>query len=416
MTKSNNTTNLVRWHLSIATFFEVAKYAHQIALYLTLTPDQYGTIGTVFATAYLSANLSGLEMGNALVPFAAQLSTHKTQAGFTKKIFIRQATQHLIGSTAAGLFIYKVTQTPILAIAGALIAFSEGLRIDLRPVAYAITDSTKLALIEALIATGYIGQFWCRSILRDQIDITKAVLYYVVASAYGLGYLLIKTHNVLSNRKRLTTPPPTTAALLKKQSTLILLHLPHNLFSANFLVPFFAKSSLILAGKMKFVSEIAGAMRSIIRSAVGYPTHSILTTMKIEEEISAAGKYRTRDEVVNRINSEAKRIIAFIAGAMCIIMLPFVVAWETETILLFLGFCLLTIADYLCIPYEIASIHKNTLTRAATIRGVEAAVSAGAVIMLRQNPMAAVAAISTIRITAWQLLSRSTRREQPPFF
>jgi len=407
-------TKLSRFHFIIATLFEGGKYLHQTALYFALDHVEYGIIGSVFSVAYLSANLAGLEGGNALVPHAGIISTNKKRWHFIAHTLIApQLIQHSVAAIAAWYTIYQLTHQELLATAGSLTALSEGLRIAFRPLIYAITDSKRTAKYEAAIAFAYIGSIWLMTTYSNSLlTSSNIVALYPIASLCGLFYLvgagaaaLLRIHP--SNIEAL----PSQRAIWRMQGMLLALHLPHNLFSANFMVPFFAyRSGMSVAGAIKITSEIAGAVRAIIKSSIGLPLNALFNQLS-SGPVAASGE---RQKIFTAIHLATARAAGALLAIIGTIAATFVMPWQLHTQVLFAGFCLLMIADYLCMPYEMLSLHTGTVARAALIRGAEVVVDGGILIACGQWPVLVIVALGGVRFGAWQFLMRVTRPR--PFF
>ncbi len=408
-------SKLSRRHFIIATIFEGGKYLHQAALYFILPAAEYGLVGSVFSLAYLSANLACLEGNNALVPHTNAISTNANRRQFILRHLIGpQLIQHSLAATATGCTIYQLTQQELLAGAGCLIALTEGLRIACRPLIYAMANSQHTAKNEATISFAYIGILWAITALNEHyLTSTTIVGLYAIASILGLSYLittgLIKLKKIPKSNEAATLPQ--WRDIWRLQGSLLALQLPHNLFSANFIVPFFAyRNGLVMAGAIKITSEVAGAVRSVIKSSIGFPLNALFSQIATNQASSG----ERRQEIFATIQSVATQASAILIVTLSIIGAALAIPWPIHTKVIFGGFCLLMVADYLCMPYELLSLHSNTVGRAALIRGAEVIVDIVVLIICAQWPLGVITGIGIVRLITWQFLARATR--PVPFF
>jgi len=407
-------TSLARWHFVIATLFEGAKYLHQIGLFLILAPHQYGLLGTTFSIAYLCATLAGLEHGTALVPHLATITNNPNGAQYLNRSFlIPQLIQHSFASLAASYGILTITKIPSLSIAGGIIAFGEGIRCSLRPLVYAATKHHRSAQIEAVISYCYILSMWLLWIINPAtLTVTLLTQAYAATSVLGVLYLGYRSKSAIIshyNQEAATHNQPslpTRRELLATQLSLIVINLPHNLFSANFIVPFCAyHGGLKVAGALKITSEIAGAIKTILKSSIGFPLNAYAQTIQT---------IQARRSLLIWIAQATLPLRIVLGAAVFVAILAFIIPLPLYTKIVFLGFCLLIGADYLCMPYELMSIHTNTTIQIAGIRTTEVILDSLIMIIFFKWPLALLAGISLTRLVAWQVMAH--KPERPALF
>ncbi len=401
---------LARWHFIIATALEGAKYLHQIGLFIILTPKEYGILGTTFSLAYLSATLAGLEQGPTLAPHIHTITAHQDRFIFLRRsLFYPQILQHFIASSAVWYLLYTLTTNAILASAGALISLSEGVRCTIRPLVYAITEHHHAAKAEAGISYTYIICSWLMWLnAPNAITSTHLIIGYAAASLYGCAYLLNAGYRAITNNpitQQLLLPDKKD--MLRTQASLLLLHLPHNLFSANFIVPFFAyKGGLIHAGLIKIISEVASAIKSILKSSIWFPLNIFS-----RPTITPNDRYYLLEEI-HKATLPLKITLGLIVGS---IISMFIIPMTVYTKLMFFCFCGLIIADFLCLPYELLSIHTHTTGIVAGIRLIEVIINSIVMFFLYNWPVLIIGAISITRFTAWQLMAKNAHQPSPSF-
>jgi hypothetical protein len=408
---------LTQWHFVIACFFEGSKYLHQIGLCALLPSPHYGLVGTLFSLAYLSANFCTLEVGTAVLSCITEHKTKNLYHSLIKTILWRPLVQHAIGSLCVIAYAHHYTSLSLACLAGCS-AFTEGMRITLRPLVYASSPSTRIAQGEAALSFIYIALIWTKIALsQNPISILVLIAWYACISAFGLGYLCLKGLPQLTRYKKSVAHLPRTRihGLLRTQGSLILLHMPHHLFSANFLVPFFAhNTSLQCAGILKITSELASALKSILKSSISFPLHTLMLTYT--EHTKDIRKNFTQAMTVI-IPKATRGLSAFIAiGCLCAGGVSlYGQSWLREGIILFMGFCILTCADYLCMPYELLSLYRKKISTAAVIRGVEMISNAAIILIYKQNPLSVICIIASIRFLTWRVLAYESESAPPSF-
>ena len=402
-------SSLARWHFVIATLFEGAKYLHQIGLFVILAPHQYGLLGTTFSIAYLCATLAGLEQGAALVPHLAAATKKSPHTDYLLRFFIwPQLIQHSIASLIASYCILSITKLPSLAAAGGLIAFGEGFRCSIRPLVYAATKHHHPAQAEAAISYFYITSMWAVWVVYpDSLTVSLLTQAYAAISFSGLFYLMYRGHMSIisqqeSSNKQETFIMPSQRELFITQLSLIVINLPHNLFSANFIVPFCAyHGGLTVAGALKITSEIAGAIKTILKSSIGFPLNAYAQTIQT---------IQARRSLLISISQATLPLRIVLGAAVGLAILAFIIPLPLYTKMVFLGFCILIAADYLCMPYELMSVHTNTTVHIAGIRTTEVILDSIIIIVFFKWPLVLLAGISTTRLIAWQIMAHNPER------
>jgi|GEM_PF-5401661 len=414
---SRHSRSLAQWHFSIASFFEGSKYLHQIGLCAILPSGQYGLLGTLFSLSYLSANLCTLEVGTAVLACIKEYKKQNIYQSLLSALIKRPILQHSIGALCVFFYARHYIE-PQTALMTSVIAFTEGLRITIRPLVYASSTSTRIAQVEAALSFLYIASVWLR-ILTIPIPVSIGLLmsWYACISTVGLAYLIYRGVPKLKDYKKSVSHISQTAiqGLFRTQISLIILHMPHHLFSANFLVPFFAHNvSLQLAGILKITSELASALKSILKSTISFPLHAIM--LNYTEQAHNITKNFTL--FMTKLAPKAIQFIIAFASLGCfsaIIAGTLKGAWLQEYIILFMGFCILTCADYLCMPYELLSLYRKKISTAAAIRGVEMISNATIILIYKQNPLSVICTIASIRFLTWRVLAYESESAPPSF-
>jgi hypothetical protein len=160
--------------------------------------------------------------------------------------------------------------------------------------------------------------------------------------------MITQGHPLLKNYKQSVAhlPSENLSETPKTQWSLIILHLPHHLFSANFLVPFFAHhTSLHVAGIIKITSELAAALKTVLKSSISFPLHTLM--LKHTEHSQAIINHFLK--VVRAAGPKILNLLAIfiiICGAAATISKVMLGLWLQNSIMLFAGFCILVSADY----------------------------------------------------------------------
>ncbi len=408
---------LMHRHFFIASFFESIKYIHQIGLWSILPSAEYGLVGTLFSLAYLSANICSLETGTAILACITTHKTHNITKSLIKNLITKPLIQHVIGALCVIIYTKHYTSLSLAYITGA-ITCTEGMRITIRPVLYASSTNTQITKVEALMSSCYIAFIWLSLLLTPHyITATYILGWYAIVSASALSYLLLQGHTLIKAYQKSVSHLPCTSiqGLSVTQQSLLLLHLPHHLFSANFLVPFFANHiSLQFAGIIKITSELSSALKTILKSSISFPIHTLI--LQYTKHSQAITKH-----LINTITLIDSRIIKWFYSTILICSTGVGIytiikgCLPPESIILFFGFSILTSADYLCMPYELLSLYRKRVLVAAFIRGIEVLCNITILVSCTKYPTLAICSIASIRFMTWRVLKYESESAPPSF-
>lgn len=390
----------LRWHFIGSTSFEILKSAHQFALFMALHSSKYGQIGSLFALMYLSVHIFSFEAGNALVPFANSIAHAVNREDILNRFLI---LPQLVITILGGIILHtSITRIflpdphPLYITLVVAISSMEGIRGSLRSLAYTIAEARPIIQAEIIITTSYFAFIWIAYLLFGMpLNIQSILIPFLVSSIIGVIYLLNIVYFCPTQLPRLRNPVlPTLKQNIEARISLTMLHLPKNLFSSNFLVPFFAQTvSLDLAGIMKLASEIAQAIKSIIKSSIGYSANAVFSTF-----------VTNRTEAFNMLwctltnGLIAACIISLIGASPC-----FTDSQLYSHGILLASFSLIYIIDYLYVLYEHFFIVANKSSIVAKYRFTEAAISAIIIMSARNKPFVVIGILILTRLISLTL-------------
>lgn len=386
---------LTQWNFIGSTFFELLKASHQIALFHTLPIATYGQIGAIFSMIYLCVHIFTFEAGYCLVRVANGIAHSPDRHGILNRyLVIPQTIIHFLSAILVHYFITTKflptpTELPITLII--TITILEGVRASLRVIAHVITDSKRVILTETAITCAYFAFIW-GGYFGFGMTLTFHTIFtpYLVASIVGTFYLLDTAYHGKTGLPKMQNPiMPTPAEALRRRLALTMLHLPKNIFSANLLVPFFAKThSMALASYIKIASELAHAVKSIVKTTIGFSAAAIFSTFVQSRQKAFTILWRM---LVNGL----------IVGTLILVigLAPFTFSQSLRIEgALITAFSILCIIDYLFIAYEHFFIVAGNITSIAFFRFCEAAASAAILVLMgKAKPITTIGVLIGLR-------------------
>lgn len=388
-------SQLVTWHFLSSILFEGLKASHQACLFIAMPTVTYGKIGAIFSLIYLSAYLFGFEGGSALIPFASSIANSPNRHKLLSRYLV--IPQILLQAIGATLIHTTLTQSfvssghdPLHITLFITISTLEGLRMALRTLSHTIVDSRRIIPFETVITIAYFGFIWMGYLFFGMPLTVKSLLIpYLVTSFTGTLFLLNAAYHYPTRLPRMQHPTlPSLHQNIRLRTSLSILRLPHNLFSANLLIPFFAQINIQLASYMKLATAGAHAIRSIVRSSIGLTANAIFSTY-----------IKSRTQAFNMLwnylitGIAATLIVCMIMTAPCYIMN----LMRTEAIII-TAFSIMYMLDYLFILYEHFFIVANTSNVIAFHRIIETAVSAIILWQWRAVPLMVIAGFILVRM------------------
>jgi len=383
----HSTQKIIIWNFSGSTLFEIAKTAHHIALFFSVTPSFYGAIGGTFSMIYIIVTIANLESGNSLVPHLNTISNIPWTVHHF--ITIPQATiMTIVGgllhaTLTKSLFIPRNYYLLVLAI-----TITEGLRKPLHTLLHALGHNKEIIIAELSTASFFFISFWSYHLITQK-SITFNTIFFPYAlqsiATLALFYRLIHLH--IQPPSITKHKPPTWHTIIKTRAYLTTLYLPKQLFSGNFLTPFFALSKgIVTAGIIKFACELALSIKTILTATIGFSSSALFLRYPRKIKESFAILWQT-------INSFTVCILI-----TTLFLIPLLSSTnKVPLILLIVCFSLIHVFDYLFIIYEKLFLVAKKISVITRYRAIEMAVGIAWITIHSHHPVIALAGLIAIK-------------------
>jgi hypothetical protein len=266
----------------------------------------------------------------------------------------------------------------------------EGLRMSLRTFAHTIIDSRRIIPFETIVTICYFLVIWTGHLVFGMpLDLKTLLIPYLITSTIGTLFLLNATYHYPTRLPRMQNPIlPTPYQNIHLRTSLTILRLPHNLFSANLLIPFFARINIELAGFMKLASAGANAIRSVVRSAIGLSANAIFSTY-----------IKSRTQAFNMLwNYLVTGIAATLIVSMLTTIPCFILDVMRHEAAIVIAFSLIHMIDYIFVLYEHFFIVANSSNLIAQYRVIETIASAVILWYARTIPLAVIVGLIIVRM------------------
>ena len=278
--------NSVVWNAVESIVYHAVLLAHQIALFKTITPANYGLIGSIFAIIYLVITLMNLGLDASLAPFFTRFSTNR-QAFYQFAITQILINYILYACILCGVFITQYFFAPSLFInvdtlsltlIAAIIATESIKRTAkvLLQLAFKFKYTVfgeigTITMFVCLVWGGFIYGFELNSTLIFSsmliVSIIETVLFCLFLYRW---YQALPTHKIPTQQKIGWQIGKTRIFNYCNQISKLII-------SGNLLVPFFAASfGLESAGILKLASNITHSITTVLEKIFGTSSSVIL--------------------------------------------------------------------------------------------------------------------------------------------
>lgn len=311
---------------------------HQAFLFKYAGAHNYGAISVIFSIIYLATTISTFGLESSLSPFFKKIMACKTNF---KKFFIIQILPTIFLSTLTIpilillknnkkltnklflLFTQDISYFFIFIIF--ILILSESVKKVLRGFLYLnLKNKFNMALeIGTLIA--YVTTIWSVYAVTNKITINLIFIPMTVTSIISSFILLIFTNKIYAKLPESTSISQNIInnifnnsvntknlqyKILKTRAINFANQFTHNIFSSNFLVPFFAlQFGLAQAGIFKLLSHISYTLTMILRKIFGWASDTILAHTK---DLDIAHKQDMFHNINNKINNIMLALVIFL--------------------------------------------------------------------------------------------------------
>jgi O-antigen/teichoic acid export membrane protein len=325
-----------------------------------MTQTMYGMVGGIIAFIFMFSRITDLGLTNSLAPYFKAATENKSS--FKKIIFKYFLPIHIPIQLIALAFTPLIFESylkidlpfPLFLLISVLIIL-ETFRSFARLYLHTAFKSKIVVSIELLSFSIFLVGVWYPLLfLNTQPSIPSILIPLLADSLFSLTFLTIAIIKFSYLKLPNTTPTPQPKLMqriLKNRFINATLRLSREIFTSNFLTPFFALTfSFQQAGIFFFASSISYSLQAIFRGTMNYPGAAMLATLK------DAGQQEKKEA----FKLLCKKLTLFIAPIIifCTINSPFFIKMGTSLnltqnitsiIALFLA---ITLSEFFFILYE----------------------------------------------------------------
>ncbi len=280
-----------RWSVIGGITYETIKTVHNFFLLQFLTVMTYGLMGSTLALVYFSTKLADIGTTHSLPPFFHLFS--KSKQNF-KRLFFRsflfpQIIFLIVVSIAITFFYQKQFGYTFYVFILPTLIILETIRSFFRYFLHFSFKSKTIVLIELSVFLVYVSSIWLSFfVLGYPFSLNLIFIPHVFDSGITViifGYLISKIYKQLPEKTETKIPSRVSKRLLRLRFFNYILRLSKDLFTKNFLTPFFAlKFGLYHAGVFHFAGVIATSIQAIIKAAIGQSGTAFLANLKEHPE------------------------------------------------------------------------------------------------------------------------------------
>ena len=278
-----------RWTLTGSIIYEVLKAIHYFCLFKYLDIVSYGFIGSLFAVIYLTSKFADIGNSYSISPFYNYIITSKQT--FKKTLLnyylLPQLPILLITTTIATYFYIKYffngNQQIFWALLPSLIIL-ETIRSFLRYFLHITFKNRTIVLIELTIFMIYLSSIWTL-FLGFNFNLSPNLIFIPHLFDSGITvsifiFLMLKQYNTLPQEKT-KFPKGLKKRIFHSRIFNYFLRISKDLFTSNFITPFFAaKFGLKQAGIFFLAGIVVTSLQSIVKAAISYPGNALLASIK----------------------------------------------------------------------------------------------------------------------------------------
>jgi len=281
----------LKWLTLESLGYQAILLAHQLALFRASGFQLYGAIGAIFSVIYLAVTIASFGLESSLSPFFAEIRKNKNRF---KSFFIHQIALS-IGIVILIFFFFLIIKImgsnntfiasfsyPFVFLTAILI-LCESIKKTLRGIMYLAFKNKANTYVEMFYILSYVITVWIIYLATNAITINAIFIPMLASSAISGAILLFFVYTFYQSLPKTseTLSINTHIRILKCRAFNFINQLTHNMFSSNFLVPFFAMQfGLEMAGVFKLLSHITYSLTALMRKIFGWTSDTILAHTK----------------------------------------------------------------------------------------------------------------------------------------
>ena len=362
-TNQNNLTkkfsSSFRWNIAGSISYESIKILHQVFLLKTMESSSYGLMGSIFSIIYLTVYLSEFGFGATLPPFLNTFTQSKNNFKniFIKYYFLPQFLLIFTGASIATLLYSKSFLcnrfSPFSFLIPLIIIF-ESIRIFFRRFLHTVFISKPTVIIETVLVLIYIFVVWIPYLFFN-FRMTQNLVFvpYLLDSVLGVStftFLVFRFYKTLPE-KPLSAPKNLWKRVIKTRFFNYSIQVGKNLFTGNFLTPFFATSfGLKEAGVFNLANHIAESIKAMMKVTIIFSGNALLAKLKSTSITIKRQAFKLLGEKLNKVIYPL--IIFLIINYRTLLNLRGISDIKSSTLTLALTFLLITFMEYFFLVYE----------------------------------------------------------------
>ena len=310
----------LKW-ISLESFiYHFVFMVHQFLLLEICGYKKYGAIGVIFSMIYLIVTITNLGLESSLSPFFKEISQAKKQFAL---FFLKQLAPTIILSVLTfplflilqniGKNFFCQTLNSSFMFIISCIILSESIKKTLRAILY-LTFNAKINMYtETISILSYIITIWIIYAYTNVISIytifIPMLIMSIISSLVLFSYVYRFYKSITSNENSSRNYIP-FLRIFKCRLINFLNQFSHNMFSSNFLVPFFAiQFGFAQAGVFKILSHICYSITMLMRKVFGWTSDALLSQTK---NLSIDTRKHIFSDINQKINHVLLGIIIFL--------------------------------------------------------------------------------------------------------
>lgn len=285
--------NAVKWNTLGITYYQGVFIVHQILLFRTIAPTEYGTIGIIFSLLYASVSFIELGLTAHLASFFKQYATSKQSFShyFAGQIAIHAIALFLFITSVAALKSHIIKYLFPASLSSSLywwciaIVVGEALKRPLKSFLQVAFLSKKIACLESAALTMYVAIVWSRIVIgRFSFGLIFQTWSVILLSESLL--ILFFTHQWYQSLPQQSTADTTIKkrTIVKNRALCALYEMSSLALTSNILVPIIGLcGSTHNAGILKLISYLMQSLNGILQKIFGISSITLFVHTKQDE-------------------------------------------------------------------------------------------------------------------------------------
>jgi hypothetical protein len=281
------------WNAFNACLYQGILTIHYAALFYVTDSHFFGTMGSLFSLVFLLATMVNMGLDGTL-------STFFTRTCVTKREFRLTIMRHIRATIGIGIILGGVSLTIISllppfsslisvdqALILGIILVCEGIKKSLRMILQLSFRANIVAYIENTTVCTYVSWVWigyCRGIPFSFITLFMPMVVCWTGELCAFSFFVYRFYQKLPLHMVNKQTPIAQTRFVRNRFFNLLNQVVHQLFSSNFLVPFFAlHGGFALAGLIKLTCYLSYGLTSIIQKMIGFSTSAFFAQFATEK-------------------------------------------------------------------------------------------------------------------------------------